>query len=89
MCGDLYPSSHERDVILAAIHAWCGPPDTAPSWNFYWTTAFLPPQWLAHMVKYCNQWLFGSTDCAAKRERKTTEGEVELFLWYIPQNMFS
>lgn len=26
VCGDLYPSSHERSVILRAIEALCGPP---------------------------------------------------------------
>ena len=27
MCGDLYPSTNERNTILAAIQAYCGPPD--------------------------------------------------------------
>jgi hypothetical protein len=36
-CGDLYPSKEERDTILTAIQNLCGPPDTAPSWNYYYT----------------------------------------------------
>ena len=27
VCGDLYPSKNEREVILSAIQAFCGPPE--------------------------------------------------------------
>ena len=37
MCGDLYPEKAERETILNAIQLLCGPPDTAPSWNNWWT----------------------------------------------------
>ena len=37
MCGDLYPSKHERDVILRSIQAFCGTPDHSPSWDYYFT----------------------------------------------------
>ena len=28
VCGDLYPSKNEREVILSAIQAFCGPPES-------------------------------------------------------------
>ena len=37
ICGDLYPSEYERSVIFGGIQLWCGPPDNAPSWNYYWS----------------------------------------------------
>ena len=39
VCGHLYPSKEERDIILKTIKDLCGPPDNAPSWNMYWTTS--------------------------------------------------
>lgn len=38
VCGDHYPTKEERDIILSAIQALCGPPDNSPSWNYYYTT---------------------------------------------------
>ena len=37
VCGDLYPTCEELAVILRAIQSHCGPPDGAPSWNWWWS----------------------------------------------------
>lgn len=36
--GHLYPSKEERDIILAAIQALCGPPDGGKSWNYWFSS---------------------------------------------------
>ena len=41
--------------------------------------AFIPPKWIARAVKYLNQRLDG----ARRWTRKTTEGEVKRFMWYM------
>jgi len=33
--GHLYPSKEERDIVLTAIQALCGPPDGGRSWNIW------------------------------------------------------
>ena len=37
VCGDLYPSSDERGVILKSIDLLCGPPVNGPSWDHFYT----------------------------------------------------
>jgi len=36
--GHLYPSKEEKDIVLTAIQALCGPPDGGRSWNIWYST---------------------------------------------------
>jgi hypothetical protein len=36
--GHLYPSKEEKDIVLTAIQALCGPPDGGRSWNIWFSS---------------------------------------------------
>ena len=36
--GHLYPSKEEKDIVLTAVQALCGPPDGGKSWNYWYSS---------------------------------------------------